>query len=199
MTGSSPTLIWLNGAFGSGKTSVAKRLVRASAGAWLLDPERIGFALRRADPALRGRDFQDLPEWRELTLTAALAAAEAWPERLAVVPMALVEHDRFDGIVGELRRRGVAVHHFSLLAGAETLRRRLRWRLDWPSSRRWALAQIGRFEALRQPEYAVQVETDGRSLAAIAREIVACLPDEVAACFPGLAASSEADPGHSPR
>ena len=182
-----PTLIWLNGAFGSGKTSVAKRLVRACAGAWLLDPERIGFELRRTMPEARGRDFQELPRWQELTLQAAQQAAEAWPERPAIVPMALVDPDRFDGIVGELRRRGVAVHHFSLLASAETLRRRLRWRLDWPSSRRWALARIGQFEALHGPDFAVHVETDGRGLDEIARQIADRLPPAAATRFQGLA------------
>jgi predicted kinase len=194
-----PTLIWLNGAFGSGKTSVAKRLVRACSQAWLLDPERIGFELRRTMPETRGRDFQELPRWQELTLQAAQQAAEAWPERPAIVPMALVDPDRFDGIVGELRRRGVAVHHFSLLASPETLRRRLRWRLDRPASRRWALAQIGRFELLREPPYAVHVETDGRKVAAIAGEIVARLPAEVAARFPGLAIFAAAARGRFPR
>lgn len=192
MTRPAPTLIWLNGAFGSGKTSVAKRLVRAFPGAWLLDPEQIGFKLRRADPSLRAVDFQTLPEWRDLTLQAALDAAVGSPERLAVVPMALVERDRFDAIVGELRRRGIAVQHFSLLASADTLRRRLRWRFDRPGSRRWALAQIDRFEALSGPAYAMHIETDGRALAEIVGEIAGKLPPYLAARFASLIAPGSA-------
>ena len=181
MTPTDPQLIWLNGAFGSGKTSVARRLVRACPGAWLLDPEKIGFRLRRTERD--GDDFRALPQWRAGTLEAALAAAQDWPERLAIVPMALAEPGWFDEIVGGLRRRGVAVHHFSLLASPETLRRRLRWRLDWPASRRWALARTGDFEALREPRFAVQVETDGKAVERIAREIVAQLPAELADRF----------------
>ena len=176
-----PRLIWLNGAFGSGKTTVARRLVRACPGAWLLDPERIGFRLRRTEPT--GDDFRALPQWRAQTLEAVLAAAREWPERLAIVPMALADPVWFEEIVGGLRRQGVAVHHFSLLASLETLRRRLRWRLDWPASRRWALARTGDFEALREPEFAVQVGTDGKSVDAIVREIVGHLPPELAARF----------------
>jgi hypothetical protein len=181
VTAAGPTLIWINGAHGSGKTTVARRLVRACRGAWLLDPERIGFALQRSHGTCE--DFRALPLWRAQSLEAALAAAGEGTERFAIVPMALAEPDWFDEIVGELRRRGVQVHHFSLLAAPATLRRRLRWRLDWPASRRWALARIDRFEALRQPAFAVQIETDGRQVAAIVREIVGHLPAELAARF----------------
>jgi hypothetical protein len=190
MTKQAPTLIWLNGAFGSGKTSLARRLVAASRDAWLLDPEEIGFRLRRAMPGTADPDFQTLPLWRELVLESALAAAAEWPARFAIVPMALPEHDRFDAIVGELRRRGVAVHHFSLLATPDTLRRRLRWRLDWPRSRRWALDQMDRFEGLRGPEFAIQIETDGRSRDQVVRTVMAHLPPEVAGRFATLLTSS---------
>ncbi|HYD12165.1 MAG TPA: AAA family ATPase [Allosphingosinicella sp.] len=181
MTGTDPMLIWLNGAYGSGKTTIARRLVRSCPGAWLLDPERIGFALRRRREV--GEDFRALPAWRAQTLAAALAAAEGGAERLAIVPMALAEPDWFDEIVGDLRRWGVRVHHFSLLATPETLRRRLRRRLDWPASRRWALARVECFEALRQPGFAVQIETDGRPVEAIVREIVGQLPADLAGRF----------------
>ena len=199
MTEQVPTLIWLNGAFGSGMTSLARRLVGASRDAWLLDPEEIGFRLRRAMPGTADRDFQTLPLWRDQVLETALAAAAEWPTRLAIVPMALPEHDRFDAIVGELRRRGVAVHHFSLLATPDTLRRRLRWRLDWPRSRRWAVDQIDRFAALRGPDFAIQIETDGRSRDEVVRAVLAHLPPEVAGRFPALLTSPAPVSDHSRR
>jgi len=58
----SPLLVWINGAFGAGKSSVARELVRRWPEARLFDPEEIGFLLRRVVPAeQQAGDFQDLP------------------------------------------------------------------------------------------------------------------------------------------
>lgn len=174
-------IIWINGAFGAGKTGVARYLVKRSHGGWLFDPERIGFMIRRLLPWTRAMDFQALPLWRTLCVEALAEAVRARPERVAIVPMAIVEPAIFDEIMVALRERGIAVHHFSLLASPDTLARRIRRQLDWPASRRWRFANIERCAVLRRPEYATHVETDGRTIAAIAAEILGHLPAEVRA------------------
>src|SRR4051812_37324803 len=60
-----PVVIWINGAFGAGKTKTARGLVAMRPRAWLFDPEQIGFMLRSLWPGAGG-DFQDLPIWRAL-------------------------------------------------------------------------------------------------------------------------------------
>src|SRR3954454_1300109 len=100
-------LIWLNGAFGAGKTKVARAIVSARSEATLVDPEQIGFLLRRLLPKREAAgDFQDLPLWRELTVRILLEAAASAPG-LVVVPMTLVDPLYFDEIVGGLRAAGV--------------------------------------------------------------------------------------------
>src|SRR4051794_34779588 len=133
-------LIWINGAFGAGKTSVARRIAALRPDALLFDPEQIGFLLRRMLPGEGLSDFQDRPLWRRLTLLM-LAEADASAKGPVIVPMTLANPAYFDERVGGLRGSGVALHHFPLTATAATLRRRLRRRLDWPASRRWALAR----------------------------------------------------------
>jgi len=166
-------VVWINGAFGAGKTTMARRLVRMRRGAWLFDPEQIGFMLRKLLPRdQQPPDFQDLPIWREMTVDA-LTVAAADPSRMPVVPMTLVNPDYFREIVGGLRDRGIDVRHFSLVASPATLRRRIRWRADWPSSRRWALAQLERCaSALAEPEFAIHIPTDERGIAEIAQDIL---------------------------
>ena len=165
-------LIWINGPFGVGKTSVARRLVSMIQRAHLFDPEQIGFMLRKVWPE-RAADFQDLPIWRELTLRA-LAGAAAASDRSILVPMSLSNRDYFREIVDGLRAEGVDVRHFTLMAPVPTVRRRNRLRLIGPSSRRWALDRVEPCLArLADPEFAVHIDADRRSAEAIAREILA--------------------------
>ncbi|MBV9883425.1 MAG: AAA family ATPase [Sphingomonadaceae bacterium] len=166
-------LIWINGAFGAGKTKVARRLVASLPRAWLFDPERIGFMLQSLWPGADVGDFQDLPIWRELTVAILTAAADRNPDRIPIVPMTLVDKSYFREIMGELSAGGREVRHFTLVASPKTLRRRIRWRIDRPASKRWAQAQVARCCAsLADPMFAEHVPTDGRKVADIAREIL---------------------------
>jgi hypothetical protein len=166
-------VIWINGAFGAGKTKVAGRLAALRGGARLLDPERIGFMLRRLLPTDGVDDFQDLPIWRELTVRIVREAAAVSAAPL-IVPMTLADPAIFEEVIGGLRASGVDLRHFTLTASPATLRRRLRRRLDWPASRRWAMARAEACAAaLAGPAFAEHVDTEDRSVAEIATEILA--------------------------
>jgi hypothetical protein len=167
-----PVVIWINGAFGAGKTKVARRLVAMRPGMWLFDPERIGFMLRSLWPDGGPADFQDLPSWRALTV-ATLAEAAAATSRTPVVPMTLVNPVYFREIMDGLEARGMDVRHFSLIASPATLRRRIGWRLDRPSSRRWALSRVEPCAAaLQDAEFATHIPTDARRIEDIANDIL---------------------------
>ena len=166
-------ILWINGAHGAGKTSVARRIAALRTDALLFDPEQIGFMLRRLLPEVAALpDFKDHPLWRELTVRL-LAEAEATAPALVVVPMTLAHPGHFEDIVGGLRAAGTELRHFTLTASPATLRRRLARRLDWPSSRRWALARVEPCAAaLEADAFAEHVPTEGRSVAAIADDIL---------------------------
>jgi len=168
-------IVWINGACGVGKTSVAKRLVRRLPGARLFDPERIGFELRHEGRLRSGADFQDLPEWRRLTVER-IAATEAASAAPLVVPMALADPGYFDEVIGGLRSLGLDLRHFTLTASAATVERRLRERLDWPSSRCWALARVEPcVAALAAPRFAEHVDSEAKGPADLADHIAARL------------------------
>ena len=111
-----PVVVWINSAFGVGKTSVAKALVREWDGAVLFDPERIGRLLRRTIPRERHTDdYQDFPLWRRLTVETISGLATGYC-RPVVVPMTLTNDSYFQEIIGGLRDSGVEVFHFALTA-----------------------------------------------------------------------------------
>ncbi|MEW1605599.1 hypothetical protein AB0450_32995, partial [Streptomyces sp. NPDC093808] len=62
-------IVWPNGPFGGGKTTLADELCRAVPGATVADPKAVGDPLRSTltGHALRPRDYQDLPLWRPMT------------------------------------------------------------------------------------------------------------------------------------
>ena len=157
-------VIWINGPFGVGKTTVALALRAQIARSRLFDPEVVGFVLLRV---LRPADFQDLRTWRVLTRVLA-AAGSHWADPL-IVPMSLCQPRYFEEIVGGLRRQRVAVRHFTLTASRATVLKRLADRGDAGS---WAAGQLNRCaDALADPMFADHIETDGRSSHEVAADI----------------------------
>ncbi|GAA0267548.1 NUDIX hydrolase [Streptomyces polychromogenes] len=117
-------IVWINGAFGAGKTGTARELVALLPDSTLYDPELIGDALRRLLPGKRLAevdDYQDLPSWRRLVVDAA-AAVLAEVGGVLVVPMTLLRQEYRDEVFGALAARRIPVRHV-LLAPAETILR----------------------------------------------------------------------------
>ncbi|WP_330302761.1 MULTISPECIES: NUDIX domain-containing protein [unclassified Streptomyces] len=117
-------IVWINGAFGAGKTTTARELIELIPNSTLFDPEVIGGALTHLLPPKRLAevgDFQDLPIWRRLVVdTAAAMLAELGG--VLVVPMTLLRQEYRDEIFGGLAARRIPVRHV-LLAPAETILR----------------------------------------------------------------------------
>lgn len=117
-------IVWVNGAFGSGKTTTATLLAGALDGARLFDPEYVGYLLTKFVAAPTG-DFQDLPLWRELTVQTLAGLDRDFPGTW-IVPMTLVNPRYRKEIHGGVRALGRTVHH-AILAVPETV---LRQRID---------------------------------------------------------------------
>ncbi len=54
-------IIWINGPFGAGKTTLAKRLRDRRSKSLIFDPEEIGFVVKETVPMPASGDYQDLP------------------------------------------------------------------------------------------------------------------------------------------
>jgi hypothetical protein len=152
-------ILWLNGAFGVGKTTVARLLAPQRR---LVDPERIGFVMRRT--FWRGRDYQDVRLWRRLVVRQVRRAARRGP---IVVPMTIVRRDVLDETVGQLS----GVRLVALVAPAEQLEARIASDTSDPAANPWRREQIERcVTALADPVFGEHIDAT-RPAEEIARDL----------------------------
>ncbi|MFR9796883.1 NUDIX domain-containing protein [Streptomyces sp. MS06] len=140
-------IVWINGAFGAGKTTTARELIELIPNSTLFDSEVIGGALSQLLPPkhlAEVGDIQDLPIWRRLMIdTAAAMLAELGGTLL--VPVTLLRQEHRDEIFGGLAARRITVRHV-VLTPAETILRERTARREPPAdpsdggipTRRWS-------------------------------------------------------------
>lgn len=133
-------IIWINGAFGSGKTQTAHELNDRLPNSYVYDPENIGYFLFRNLPKeIKKSDFQDYQQWRDFNYDMLKHMAETY-EGVIIVPMTIVVPQYYDEIIGRLLIDGIELKHFILYASKETIHKRLHKRLNG----KWAYDQTDR-------------------------------------------------------
>jgi hypothetical protein len=174
-------IIWINGPFGAGNTTLSERLRELMPDSFVFDPEYIGYSLRHLVPdAATIGDFQDLPIWRSMTLHALCEARRLY-QRPIIVPMTLVNPAYLDEIHGGLIAAGVPLVHVFLDIAEQTLRQRLIERVLVPenpahdqAAREWGLAQVDRCLAARalMPSGTHVLDSGVLDPAALAKEVM---------------------------
>ncbi len=170
-------IIFINGSFGAGKTTVAELLVERLPDSLLFDPEMVGYMLRAIlNPIVTFYDFQDLPPWRPLVVTVAEQLRTCYGRTL-VMPMTIWHRPYFDEVVGGLRQIEPDFYHFCLLARKGTLYRRLEQRGDIPEEGSWLKDRVERcVEALPSPAFATHIDTNEKTPEEIVTAILSSLP-----------------------
>ncbi len=173
-----PVIIWLNGGFGAGKTTLAEELHRRLPDAVVYDPEDVGLMLWKWMPP--NGDFQHLPSWRELVVATALSLRRHHADTL-IVPMSLIRDAYRAEILGGLADAGEKVLHVFLEVNADVLRQRLNARVTHPDGD-WdqAARQVGMTgvdemvaAAARQPGGTLMLRSDRLTPAELADEVLA--------------------------
>jgi len=172
-------IIWLNGAFRAGKTTLAEELHRRLPDAVVYDPEDVGLMLWKW--MRPNDDFQDLPSWRELVVATALSLRRHHADTL-IVPMSLIRDAYRDQILGGLADAGEQVLHVFLEVDAGVLRERLNARVTDPKYTDWeqAARELGMTgvdemvaAAARQPAGTLLLRSDQLTPAALADKVLA--------------------------
>jgi hypothetical protein len=169
-------IIWINGAFGAGKTTLTERLLSVIPHAMEFDPEYVGFILTRWVPAADSGDFQDLPVWRRLVGDFAIGLCQEY-RRPLIVPMTLVNGEIRDDIFDRIRASGEDLLHVWLDVSASELRRRIKEQVlitddaaADQEARQFRLAAVDRCSAAAKqlPPETIVLDAEHQSAAALA-------------------------------
>ncbi|TLQ47911.1 AAA family ATPase [Streptomyces marianii] len=140
-------IVWVNGAFGSGKSTLVEELRPRRPEALVYDPEMVGYVLREIVDVPTG-DSQDLRLWRRQVAELAVGLVEEY-RRPVLVPMTLVNPGYAEEIFGALKDAELAVHHFFLKVSEEVLVKRIDGRSFTPDDpaqdervREWCKSKI---------------------------------------------------------
>ena len=129
-------IIWINGAFGSGKTQTAEELYQRIPNSFIYDPENVGYFLFKNLPQGRNiGDFQDQENWRHFNHHMLKQIADTY-DGVVIVPMTVTNPVYLEEITKNLN-----VNYFILSASKETIKKRLRKRFNVSE---WVVAQIDR-------------------------------------------------------
>lgn len=136
----------------------------------LYDPERFGFVFMKNVPQeIAKSDFQDYLLWREANAKLLKQIVNEY-DGTVIVPMTLTSEAYFEEIIGALRHEGIDVAHVTLIASEETIRKRLRKRLE--GKRSWAYQQMReRINKLNAPLFSKHIGTDDKTVDEVVEQI----------------------------
>lgn len=171
-------VVWLNGTFGVGKSSAARKLADTRADAHVFEPEWIGYLLKclPASPARR-QDYQQLRLWRSLTRWSLLLLSRA-RHGVLIVPMTMVEPQPRGETIDALRRAGITVIEVVLTASQNRIAARMDARGSSPGN--WGLRQFtrctARLQHILEHDQATKVHTDDLDLDEVVEIVAQLLP-----------------------
>lgn len=170
-------IVFLNGAFGVGKTSTARALQEALPESLIFDPESVGAMLR---DTLKERtdwpgDYQSLPAWGRIVIATVRELRRDYEQPL-IVPMTVWRVEVWRHLRDGFQEADSELRAFRLTASEETLRARILGRPDAEGPHGWCLRHMPvAIAALRDEEYGTEIRTDERTPDEIATVILSTL------------------------
>jgi uridine kinase len=164
-------ILWINGAFGSGKTQTAFEINRRLENSFVYDPENIGYFFRKNMPQeiIQG-NFQDQPLWRAFNYEIIKTIYASHGGHI-IIPMTIYNKNYYDEIIGKLLREETKICHFILGASKAVILKRLSKRLERKNS--WAAQQIDLclrgFDELK--ENSIYIDTDALTINEVAETV----------------------------
>jgi hypothetical protein len=169
-------IVYLNGGFGVGKTTVAEVLVAELRPAMLFDPELVGGILGDTVSGIDPRsDFQQYPAWSALIQTFLGELRRFYPAVTIVVPMSILDDDKRCDVVKRMRDVDPEFYDFTLVASRDELRRRILERPLKASSREWCLRRLNDAPSASSFEQSCAIDTTRLTPREVAASILATI------------------------
>ena len=167
-------IIWLNGPFGVGKTTLANRLHQEIPDSILYDPELLGdFFQENLPKAVCPEDFQDYPIWRQTTVQIIRDLATK-TGKVIIVPMTVFKKEYYHEIIEQWLREDMYVQHYILVAEKETILDRLDKRTQ--ENNIWALKHLDNcLQAFEDQIPGRKIDTGGLTVDEIAEIVLEVL------------------------
>jgi hypothetical protein len=166
-------ILFVNGPFGVGKTTVARLLVQQMPHSMLYNPEVIGAVLHRAlGPFKKAEDYQDYALWRPLLIEGA-RLLKTVSTRTLVIPMTVWRRDLFDPIVAGLRKVDPDPSCYRLTVSRDNLIDRIASDTEDREAYGWRMAHVEAcLKSSRDPAFGTEICTDGRTPEEVAGQIL---------------------------
>lgn len=169
-------IVFINGAFGIGKSTLARELRRRIPRSGIYNPEPAGIALQLL-ALVTGEeraDFQDIGAWTPLTVAGIRLFRTRYSTVL--VPMGISNESVLEALMRRSQRFDPDVRHYCLTAPLSVVHDRLRSRGSLPMKNPWEYRRAEECcEAHQREFFEVHVDTTGRSVDRIAETILADL------------------------
>lgn len=134
-------ILWLNGPYGVGKSTLAEALHAAMPDSFIFDAEQVGNAIRDNLPKVFYREtFEEFPLWHDTCVQLLTRISRGYAGHV-LVPMTLALPESAETI-NRIRQQGADVRHVILTAEADEILRRIVAREEAPDC--WCARQIGR-------------------------------------------------------
>ena len=167
-------IVWVNGAFGVGKTTTTREICSLVPSARIFDTEYVGYMLQHVLESVPVNDFQEWTPWRGLAVESAVQIL-GYVGGVLVIPQTVLVEQYWQEIRAGFDKAGVPVRHVLLHADREVIADRIDADTVDLDAHKWRHKHLDVYEAARPwlAREAEVIDTASLSPAEAAREIVA--------------------------